>query len=599
MRDGDKSDYANIEDTPASKQVTGPSSATTSQALADGTPQSPAAVKAPAEKLTLGAALQIAAGAIGELPSKLSTACREGVTFFRDINVPLTPERLPSYQIGNIQYDKKGLVRLFFWMLFATVFVMTFFEGGIWPVTQYWNNEFNFRPRTWGYFGAASTAIGFILGPVISTASDRHRGPRGRRIPFMAFAAPFVGIALIILGFSRDIGGWIYPTVHAHFPSVTDEEMRVATISTIGLCFGVVNMFMGTVGNYLLNDVVPRAFITRFVAYSAMAGLVVGVVFNVLIYPYTNSMDPKRGAGTVDFVFFRWHGVWGQLILVGGAIFGMIAYTTACLKIKEPSYPPPPKHMGDKPGLVSTVETYCRECYSHKFYLMLFLAGAASNISDGVSGYQNLLWLDIGMDTKTIGFLSNISSVATFCLLGIVAGLSAKINPVRLYLYAIIGLVVTCPIGFLYLIPGLSYNTYFAVRLTYLLTHIPINIVMSLAGPIMTMTLLPRARFGQFCAAGGMITTVLGFGFGKLVANNIFMEGLQQLQGQYYLRYVHVWSFFWLVLQLLIYCWIYREWKRMGAEKYTPPRTWRTDDPPPMTVAAKVPALAIDRGTKK
>jgi Na+/melibiose symporter-like transporter len=592
MRDGDKSDYANMKDLPDNKQAARPSEAL-SQAPAEPAPQPPA------EKLTLRVALQIAASAIGELPSKFLSACREAVTFFRNINVPLTPEQLPSYQIGNIQYDKKGLVRLFFWMLFATVFVMTFFEGGIWPVTQYWNNEFNFRPRTWGYFGAASTVIGFILGPVISTASDRHRGPRGRRIPFMAFAAPFVGIALIILAFSRDIGGWIYPTVHLHFPSVTDEEVRVATISTLGLCFGVVNMFMGTVGNYLLNDVVPRAFITRFVAYSAMAGLVVGVVFNVLIYPYTNSMDPKRGAGTVDFVFFRWHGVWGQLILVGGAIFGMIAYTTACLKIKEPSYPPPPKHMGDKPGLVSTVETYCRECYSHKFYLMLFLAGAASNISDGVSGYQNLLWLDIGMDTKTIGFLNNISSVATFCLLGIVAGLSAKINPVRLYLYAIIGLVATCPIGFLYLIPGLSYNTYFGVRLVYLLTHIPINIIMSLAGPIMTMTLLPRSRYGQFCAAGGMITTVLGFGFGKLVANNIFMEGLKQLQGQYYLRYVHVWSFFWLVLQLLIYCWIYREWKRMGAEKYTPPRTWRTDDPPPMTIAAKVPALATGREIKK
>jgi hypothetical protein len=321
-----------------------------------------------------------------------------------------------------------------------------------------------------------------------------------------------------------------------------------------------------------------------------MVGLVVSVAFNLTIYPYVNSMDPKRGSGVLALGFLHWHGVYGQLIIIGGAI-GMIIYALAVLKIKEPDYPPPPKHMGDKPGIVSAIQTYFRECYSHKFYLMIFFANTASLISSATGFYQNPLWLNLGMDVKTIGVLGNISAVGTFCLLGIVASLSAKVHPVRLYLYAIIGLVITCPIGFLYLVPGLSYNTYYTVRLVYILTHMPINIVMALAGPVMFMTLIPKARYGQFSAAGGMITTIAGFAMG-LVANNVFMGSLKHLQGQYYLRWVHVWSFFWLVIQLAIYLWVYREWKRMGAEKYIPPRTWRNDDPPPLTVAAKEPALA-------
>jgi MFS family permease len=597
MKDGDKNEYANTQDAPDDQQsAAGASSKGVSQALAELAPQSP--TPAPAEKLTLDMTLKTAARAIGQLPSKLANAIGEGVAFFRNINVPLTPEELPKYQIGNIQYDKKGLARLFFWMLFATVFIGTLFESGVQPVIQYWYNEFNYNPSTFGWFGSVSTVLGFVLGPVISTWSDRHRGPRGRRIPFMVYSAPFVAVGLLVLAFSRDIGGWLFPMIHLHFPAVTDEQVRMGTICTINLCVTVIGMFGGTVGYYLLNDVVPRAFVTRFLAYSQMVAMPVSFAFNQYGYPYTNSMDPKRGSGIMDFGFFQWHGVWGQLLIIVGAV-GMIIYAAACLKIKEPGYPPPPKHIGDKPGLASTIQTYFKECYSNKFYLMVFLSQTAYLISSATGGYQNYLWLDIGMDAKTIGLIGNVSLVGSFCLLGIVASLSAKVNPVRLYLYAVIGLVLTCPIGFAYLIPGLSYHTYLTFRYAYVLTHIPVNIIMNLAWPVMFMTLLPKARFGQFSAAGGMITTVLGFVLGW-VANNVFMQGLQDHLGKpASLRYVHVWSFIFLVISLALYIWVYRQWKKMGADKYTPPRTWREDDPPPMTVTPDEPAAAVADGEGK
>lgn len=39
--------------------------------------------------------------------------------------------------------------------------------------------------------------VGLILGPIISVKSDRHRGPRGRRIPFLLLTTPIAATAVL------------------------------------------------------------------------------------------------------------------------------------------------------------------------------------------------------------------------------------------------------------------------------------------------------------------------------------------------------------------------------------------------------------------
>lgn len=506
-------------------------------------------------------------GGIGHV----TNSSRKVIADIRSLKEPIAPQDIEKYRVGNILYSKKTLVWLFFWMLWSG-FVCSLFESVAGPVVDYWFTEFKVKPSTLVYLGLIPTILTFFLVPMISVASDRHRGPRGRRIPFMAFSAPFVGGILILLGFGRDIGAWLYPMLHAQWAWLTPVDVTVGVIATIGVVLTFANLFLTTIGYYLMNDVVPKAFMTQFIAYSQMVGIASGLIFNTFVFPYTDATDVSgRGQGTINFFgLYEWTGIYGKLLLIVAGILGMTVYTMACLKIKEPSYPPPPGNLDKRPGFFSTVKTYFDECYTHKFYLLLFFGATAIGLADFQGIPQIRLWKHLGMDAQTVGHIQNASTIATLLLLGVVGSLCAKVRPIKLYLWSLVGLIVTCPIGFLYLIPDLSANTYVGIRVAYVMTHIPINIVQNIGGPLLLIALLPKLKFGQFSAAGGMIRLVVAGILGKIAAGQT-MTFLEDHMGQYAYRFIHVWSFFWLLVAMAIYLLVFREWKRLGGDNYTPP----------------------------
>jgi len=112
----------------------------------------------------------------------------------------------PRYQCGRLIYTKAGLFTLFSWLLWGD-FCFSLMET-IWP---------NILPLMLKSKGTPNTilslvittipsAMNFVMNPIISTASDRYRGRRGRRIPFLLGATPFITLFLILLGFSKQIG---------------------------------------------------------------------------------------------------------------------------------------------------------------------------------------------------------------------------------------------------------------------------------------------------------------------------------------------------------------------------------------------------------
>ena len=50
-------------------------------------------------------------------------------------------------------------------------------------------------------------------------------------------------------------------------------------------------MFISSVYYYLFNDVVPAAFLGRFVALFGIVGSGAGFVFNLLVFPYAQTHD--------------------------------------------------------------------------------------------------------------------------------------------------------------------------------------------------------------------------------------------------------------------------------------------------------------------
>ena len=119
--------------------------------------------------------------------------------------------------VGNISYTKWGLLMLFAWLLWFD-FCFSMMEGVLGAVLSFrLVNELKAPNVLIGIMmGSIPALLGFFLTPVISVKSDRHRSPRGRRIPFLLWASPFVCALLALMGFSNDIGAWLHASVLLH-----------------------------------------------------------------------------------------------------------------------------------------------------------------------------------------------------------------------------------------------------------------------------------------------------------------------------------------------------------------------------------------------
>lgn len=113
--------------------------------------------------------------------------------------------RESSYRCGTLVYTRAGLFTLFAYLLWGD-FCFSLMEA-IWP---------NILPLMLKAQGTPNvllslvittipSAMNFVLNPIVGTASDRYRGRRGRRIPFLMFVTPFVTLFLVLLGFSPQL----------------------------------------------------------------------------------------------------------------------------------------------------------------------------------------------------------------------------------------------------------------------------------------------------------------------------------------------------------------------------------------------------------
>ena len=113
--------------------------------------------------------------------------------------------------------------------------------------------------------------IGTFTNPIISTASDRHRGPMGRRIPFMLFSTPFICGSLVLMAYSTEFGMWLHTHIGAH-QGWSQNAMLILGMAILWVLFQILNMFAGTVYFYTFNDVVPPLFLSRFFALFRLVG---------------------------------------------------------------------------------------------------------------------------------------------------------------------------------------------------------------------------------------------------------------------------------------------------------------------------------------
>jgi len=475
------------------------------------------------------------------------------------------------WRVGNLVYTRKGLFFLFFWLLWFD-FSWTVLESVARPIIQFkLKNDLHANSLLFTLFLVTVPSIlNFILNPIISISSDRHRGPRGRRIPFLMFGGPIVCVCLIALGFGHEIGAWL----HASF--FAQAEMNTVLIWTFGvlfLIFSVFNLFLTTTFYYLFNDVVPESRFVSFMSYMRVIGALASMAYSYFLFGYSNKTGPLH----IDLGFIHIHDEqfwYPKLILVGIAVFYLITAGIALFKIKEPDYPPPPPlAKGDNffTKTISAIRVVARESFEHRIYRLFFLTNMCAWMTGMMSQFILSSYVDMGIDMDRLGKLGTITGGVGLVLTIISARFGDRWHPLQIMIFSMVLTVASIPIGFIHLVPGLSADTYFMVAVVGAVLGTPIGVIGGMAESTINMSLLPRDRFGQFSAANAMIRMIFSGILGSIFAGWL-MTVLESHYGNYAWRLNVVWGFITQAATLFCYILLYREFKRLGGrEGYKPP----------------------------
>lgn len=457
------------------------------------------------------------------------------------------------YRCGTLTYTRAGLFALFGWMLWGD-FCFSLM-GDIWK---------NILPLVLKSNGAPNTvtalvittipqAMNFLLNPVISTASDRHRSKRGRRIPFLLYSAPFISLFLVLLGFSQELGGLLHVLLGEFSPDLTPAMVTVGLICVLIVCFMFFDLFVATVFYYLFNDVVPPAFIGRFLGCYRVIGGLAGALFNFFIFKYATTHT--------------------SVIFLGGALLYLTAFLLLGLNVKEGNYPPPDPMSGKKGFSFEIVKTYFQECFSHRIFRLVFVYSALSGVSGATNVFLIFMAFSIGLTIEEVGKVAAVVGIVTVVLSYPMGAMVDRVHPLRVKFFVQVAFCVVTLMKCIFLFYDFPREVAFWIYVALAGVAIPLQAANAAAAMPMLMRLFPHERFGQFCAANAMCNA-LGLVIGGVLAG-ITLDTLKHIfatSGDYYYRFVPVWSFFFMAAAAVATLLIFREWKKLGGDKdYQPP----------------------------
>ncbi|HWP40496.1 MAG TPA: MFS transporter, partial [Tepidisphaeraceae bacterium] len=410
--------------------------------------------------------------------------------------------------------------------------------------------------------GAPSSLIGLLMTtiphamtvlvtPVVSYRSDRFRSRWGRRIPFLLIPTPFLTILLILIGYSESIGQWLWRS-GVGGSALSATAVTLAVISVLLVAFQFCNMFVQSIYYYLFNDVVPDAFLARFMALFRVVGTAAAALYNILIFPHAQTHMSE--------------------IFVGAAVLYFLGFTTMCLMVREGSYPPPPPNIGHRKGLLAAIKTYAVECFSHRFYWSFFLANMMWALVGCASAFSVLFSLSLGLTLTQLGQIAGVSNVVSTLLLYPAGMLSDRVHPLRVAIFVAAVYVPLYSVQLLYLFFDFNTDTVLAIAIAHAAVSLPVAAMWNVAELPLYMKLLPRERYGQFASANALVRSVAMIGGG--VVAGVFLDVMRQAHGgsDFAYRYVPVWQVTFFALSLWFFLRLYRGWKaRGGMHGYVPP----------------------------
>lgn len=389
---------------------------------------------------------------------------------------PVAPSQ-KIWTVGTLVYTTSGIVGLFAWLALGD-FAWWMRERSVLPMSQWYLSQLETSSLLFSVLTVSLPAvIQFVVSPIISVKSDRHRGPRGRRIPFLISLTLLAMGCMLGLGLTPVLVHWLHGFgVVAGL--VSERLIALGFFVVFWTGFEVTLWGSKPIFDGLVNDVVPRPLLGRFFALFRAVGLIDGMVFNYWV----------MGLVPAHFTL---------IMSIAGLVYGT-AFVLVCLKIKEGDYPPPPPREDAPPlrRLRTESRRYIRECFTSRYYLSVFslimLAGL-SFIPFYTFSIPYAKHLGVSMDLygKATALTYLISLGLTFPL----GWLADKFHPLRIGI-VVLSLHVTLMVAATFLVRDAH---------AYLFVLVASGIV---AGSYYTATastlqqhLFPRNSFAQFSSA--------------------------------------------------------------------------------------------------
>jgi maltose/moltooligosaccharide transporter len=325
------------------------------------------------------------------------------------------------FKIGTLKYTKFGLFTLFSWLLWGDFcyHIMEKVGHSILPLQLQSIGMSNFTLSLIATM--LPNTLGFIVGPTVSYKSDRYRSKWGRRIPFMALTAPFLCFFLVGMGYTEDIAVWLRDSeglknFQIFGYHVTAHAALLFIVGFLVLGFAFFNEFVSSVYWYLFADVVPHAYLGRFMGLFRMITSVSNIFFMAFVFPHAETHAKE--------------------IYLGGAILYFVGFGLMCWRVKEGEYPAEEETEEEKkPGFFAKAKIYINECFfSHPIYLNYYLF--QSIWAMGVGGTFTVLFAkQIGLTLTQVANVNIFMNIVHFFVTYPAGVIADKFHPMRLMVF--------------------------------------------------------------------------------------------------------------------------------------------------------------------
>jgi Na+/melibiose symporter-like transporter len=438
-----------------------------------------------------------------------------------------------KYSAGTLRYSALGIIRTIFFLLWGTFFFALLEYVLVPTLLPLSFKQLGGSGALMGIMlGSVPSAINFFMNPVLSTMSDRTRSRLGRRIPYLLYSIPLVTVSCVALGWIPELTALLGNVIPAD-----PKGIALVLLCVLTVIFYVTGLFGGSIGCYLPPDVLPFSFIGRFQAASNIVISGASFAFNYYLMPYAQT-----------------HSKW---LFTGIGIAFAFCYGLMCVMVKEGEYPPPPEKeagAGNRTlaGKISGYFTgYFKECFSDRFFVLLFMGIAVTQVSTRCRGIFNIIFAtkDLALTTAQYGYISAVGSLAA---LGVsLCGIFwiDRVNPLLVYMGSGIPILLLNVWGFFAVH---DYNTFFLVGILITIAYS----VQNLGFVPAMMLVLPKEKFGQYSSANAMVCCIVSIAGSYLCGMAVDYFGN---------RFIYGWDFIFTILATGILWKNYCDWKKRSS----------------------------------